>query len=1030
MMARIMAFIGLGVSLLIVVLAGPAAEEPAELRMGWPSVALDRRILILGTGEASAEIRTSLRVSDVPARPSHEGISYVMVRDVASREIVGVLASPPQSLPRGDTIWQTRVSVLAADVDGKSLSPGNYTVQAILVVGPGSTVRQGVEGIANTLKRTEGRPPFALRVGSENAILVLGDEPEKVRAYEAEIATGKADLIYRGLSQLVMHYRARKRHDMAELAVRKVLTDPRFSTEPPLTAMRPVLRSWIADDRFQAGDLGGAEAILETEIAAAPDNAAFLGQPFAARALLRLARMKRLAGDPYGAIADYTRLIDRFGSIGSALDAMHERGKTYLEMGDLANARADFDAISKAGVGCRPLDVGTQRNGEFHGASRPNDLADDDVGGACPSGEVVDDARRLVRIIDSDRHWYRERPELVVTALREALRLRDLGALDAIASKLDMKIGASGSEGGHIGWDGLRPHLAKLLREADALELQEPLVSPSGRRWYLLVHGIGDKEGLPTQVVLIVERTAFGWQMGAVWGLVNKIELTAGPPSCPAVPISGRARRVNLKAPWLAGEHLRAGGLDFDVDWASYESVEAAFNVAVRPILSFDHCGPGIPGYYYNTGGHEGVQRYAIDYMGGYGPIACFDSLVSGEVCIPDPSGPGQVLADLLDVVASGLSNEISCCDPTEGPAHGIPLLAAHAGVVVDADFQYADGSTEDANRVDLAIWPGAAPVSPRVFAQAIVLASSRGAALAATGAPFWLKYLHLSRELAEPQPSLGMWVRPGEVLGFIDDTGESFISHLHFEVRERPQVDQDASNEDLWPSTRQIIQGDSLGSDDNRTCIRSENELSNPDRDQDGIPDHDDNCILVFNPDQADAECGTCPDDCCDGIGDACADDFDNDGIPNSSDSCPNDSDAFEECDDSGCTFVEFDADADGTGDPCDPDSDGDGIVNSADQCQGGSDVADQDGDGTPDGCDPDRDGDRWQDRCHETRACGCVPDMFPCDPHRAGDYDGDGTDSLDDDCPCEEVDEVCFLPDPSAGPDDLLDVIQISNL
>jgi hypothetical protein len=98
------------------------------------------------------------------------------------------------------------------------------------------------------------------------------------------------------------------------------------------------------------------------------------------------------------------------------------------------------------------------------------------------------------------------------------------------------------------------------------------------------------------------------------------------------------------------------------------------------------------------------------------------------------------------------------------------------------------------------------------------------------------------------------------------------------------------------------------------------------PDTDGDGIPDGDDNCPADFNPDQTDT------DD--DGLGDACDDDDDNDGVCDAGvpgadcvagpDNCPLVPNADQN-----------DFDADGFGDACDPDVDGDGVDNGTDMCE-----------------------------------------------------------------------------------------------
>lgn len=54
--------------------------------------------------------------------------------------------------------------------------------------------------------------------------------------------------------------------------------------------------------------------------------------------------------------------------------------------------------------------------------------------------------------------------------------------------------------------------------------------------------------------------------------------------------------------------------------------------------------------------------------------------------------------------------------------------------------------------------------------------------------------------------------------------------------------------------------------------------DACDPDKDNDGIPNHQDNCPLVYNPDQKMI----------------CADDWDFDSIPNYLDNCPNNSKIF----------------------------------------------------------------------------------------------------------------------------------------
>jgi hypothetical protein len=88
-------------------------------------------------------------------------------------------------------------------------------------------------------------------------------------------------------------------------------------------------------------------------------------------------------------------------------------------------------------------------------------------------------------------------------------------------------------------------------------------------------------------------------------------------------------------------------------------------------------------------------------------------------------------------------------------------------------------------------------------------------------------------------------------------------------------------------------------------------------DDDNDGVLDIEDNCPLIPNPQQEDADG--------DGQGDACDPDDDNDGIQDFEDNCPLVANPGQE-----------DADNDGIGDVCDTDEDNDGVPNDSDTCPG----------------------------------------------------------------------------------------------
>jgi hypothetical protein len=147
-------------------------------------------------------------------------------------------------------------------------------------------------------------------------------------------------------------------------------------------------------------------------------------------------------------------------------------------------------------------------------------------------------------------------------------------------------------------------------------------------------------------------------------------------------------------------------------------------------------------------------------------------------------------------------------------------------------------------------------------------------------------------------------------------------------------------------------------------------------DGDEDGVPDSTDNCPDVANTDQEDTDN--------DGIGDACEPDTDGDGVIDDIDNCvdePNSNQA--------------DTDNDGIGDACEPDTDGDGVIDDIDNCvdEPNSNQADTDEDGIGDACDLDGDNDDVNDDVDN-----CPLDYNPDQTDTDNDGVGDACDTLDD--------------------------------
>lgn len=177
------------------------------------------------------------------------------------------------------------------------------------------------------------------------------------------------------------------------------------------------------------------------------------------------------------------------------------------------------------------------------------------------------------------------------------------------------------------------------------------------------------------------------------------------------------------------------------------------------------------------------------------------------------------------------------------------------------------------------------------------------------------------------------------------------------------------------------------------------------PDADHDSVDDSVDNCSPntghgVKNGDQSDVDK--------DGLGDACDDDADADGVPNvpAQDNCPLQPNPGQE-------DANGKSDGDGVGDVCEVDTDGDGLQDAGDNCRTAAnpDQLNTDGDYAGDACDRDDDDDSLYD---ESDNCPAVSNFDQKD------LDGDGVGyACDPDDAAAQTAAASPTPDPATAAD-----------
>ncbi len=280
--------------------------------------------------------------------------------------------------------------------------------------------------------------------------------------------------------------------------------------------------------------------------------------------------------------------------------------------------------------------------------------------------------------------------------------------------------------------------------------------------------GCGGKRYLPTtgwkgnwfhdDVTLILSEAPKGWQWTGV--ALHNPNANWMERWKPAVIETNQPLPFELRAPWPEGKCFTAGGLLEHIAEAAIVAAAWPFSglVAVG-FASANCCGWGARGYYYNIGPtHDEEDAFAIDFTR-------YRRFV-----------------------------------PYDNESGGTPVLAVHEGIVSFVRAGKASGDSSTDNRVEI---EHADPANATDLSR------------------FTSKYLHLEGPFRVPV-SQGMPVRVGTRLGFMDDTGNSILDHLHFSIHDRQLPYPGApEGKSVRPSP---MSGQTLGDSDSNKCIESNN--------------------------------------------------------------------------------------------------------------------------------------------------------------------------------------------------------------
>jgi hypothetical protein len=216
-----------------------------------------------------------------------------------------------------------------------------------------------------------------------------------------------------------------------------------------------------------------------------------------------------------------------------------------------------------------------------------------------------------------------------------------------------------------------------------------------------------------------------------------------------------------LRAPWPRGQCFTAGGFEEYIFEQIWVLATLVQGPAAVLLASENCCGWGPRGFYYNTANHSGQNAFGIDFTR-------YRRFV-----------------------------------PYDNESGGTPVLSVYPGVVRKVQGMYRSGDPSSENFVFIS---HADPDNPTDTSR------------------YTSTYYHLEGP-AKLMVSAGMSLRTGTRLGYMDDTGNSILDHLHFSIHDKNLIQPNDQMDGIGKSVRPApMSGVWLGDGASNTCVTSNN--------------------------------------------------------------------------------------------------------------------------------------------------------------------------------------------------------------